>query len=303
MRHFLRIWFLLFGVGLMAQGQNIPLQKVRIQGLFLQDSAKIGSTVQFRLKAIHPENVEIVFPDSGWSFEPFELIDKEYFTTQTQKGLSTDSAIYVLNTFNTDSVQKLSLPVWVLNGKDSIQVWGQGDSLIFKSVLPDTLKIATAPYLPDEHTPTIAPRFNYWIWGFGGFTLIFLFSLTWRYLKKPVQKALRLFTLYRRHQTFVVNFERLSQQVRREKTPIRMEAVLALWKLYLERLEDIPYTSFTSREILQVLPSEELANSLDESDRWIYGGIVVEDPAPIFLNLKNLAQVRYNNRRNEVRNG
>ncbi len=286
-----------------CSGQTPFEKSVKVKGAFLQDSIKVGAKVKFKLMAIHPEGIEIVFPDSGRDYSPFEFVEKEYFTTKTENGVSIDSAVYTLTSFSADSFQSLNLPVWILKGKDSVEATGAGDTLIFKSVLPKKVSVDSLSFSPDEFRPLVTPRFNYWFWVPIAAGVLLFIALIWRNLKRPVQRAIRLFTLYRRHQTFLVNFERLCLLVRREKTPVRMEAVLALWKLYLERLEDIPYSSFTSREILQVLHSDALSRALEESDRWIYGGIVVENPATIFLNLKNLAQERYLVRRNLVRNG
>src|SRR5215831_2013772 len=74
-------------------------QEIKVHGKFNGDSVKIGKPIEFYLSAHYPENLNILFPDSTFSFAPFELQKKIYFPTQTKNGISKDSVIYKLATY------------------------------------------------------------------------------------------------------------------------------------------------------------------------------------------------------------
>ena len=93
-------------------------QDVSVRGGFLSDSLKIGEQTAFYLSARYPTNLNILFPDSTHGFTPFEYEDKEYFPTETTAGISADSAVYYLTTFEIDRVQLLQLPVYIVNTSD-----------------------------------------------------------------------------------------------------------------------------------------------------------------------------------------
>src|SRR5688500_9661894 len=105
---------------LMLMSSIWPLlaQDVTVRGGFFLDSLKIGDQTGFYLTAKYPSNLNIIFPDSTYNFSPFEYERKRYFPTQTTKGESYDSVVYFLSTFEVDSVQTLSLPVFQLNPQD-----------------------------------------------------------------------------------------------------------------------------------------------------------------------------------------
>src|SRR5882757_4821289 len=70
--------------------------KINVQAKFSGDSVKIGKPIEFYLSARYPENLNILFPDSTFSFAPFELQKKIYFPTETKNGISRDSVVYHL---------------------------------------------------------------------------------------------------------------------------------------------------------------------------------------------------------------
>ena len=73
-----------------------------------------------------------------------------------------------------------------------------------------------------------------------------------------------------------------------------------MWKEHLEWLEKRPYTSYTSKEIINRLPSESLEESLHDVDTAIYGGIL-STQMPIAMNvLLNKAVELYRKRREEL---
>jgi len=79
--------------------------------------------------------LNILFPDSTFSFAPFELQKKIYFPTSTKNGISRDSVIYYLATYEVDSIQTLKLPVYVVNPMDCTAVFSNTDSVFFQNLV------------------------------------------------------------------------------------------------------------------------------------------------------------------------
>ena len=110
---------------------------------FLSDSLGIGERGSAYLVYHHNGDSEVFFPDENYNFKPFELVGKTIFPTVTRDSLSTDSVIYHLQTFATDELLKLSLPIWLSKNEDSSAVWSNVDTLFFRSMIPDSLLYKT----------------------------------------------------------------------------------------------------------------------------------------------------------------
>src|SRR5689334_85076 len=65
---------------------SIRAQEIKVKAKFDGDSVKIGKPVEFFLTAHYPEKLNLLFPDSTFSFAPFELQKKIYFPTKTENG-------------------------------------------------------------------------------------------------------------------------------------------------------------------------------------------------------------------------
>jgi hypothetical protein len=97
----------------------------------------------------------------------------------------------------------------------------------------------------------------------------------------------------------MTQFERYIQGTLDNKTT---ENSLGLWKSYLENLQEIPYTTFTSKEIEEKLQNKDLANSLRSLDRAIYGNLIDEATKQSLVFLQQFAQNAYQLKIEEVRN-
>ncbi|WP_373399603.1 hypothetical protein V8V91_07890 [Algoriphagus halophilus] len=60
-------------------------QEVKIDGYFLQDSAKLGERVGYVLKATYPEQKQLIFPDSLYDYSPLVLLEKRHLFRVLQK--------------------------------------------------------------------------------------------------------------------------------------------------------------------------------------------------------------------------
>ncbi len=104
-------------------------QEISVKGGFLEDSLLIGQNVNFWMSATYPPSLEMVFPDSLYSFNPYEISGKQFFETRVVDGLAYDSTVYTLQSFEIDKVQYLKLPAIILNEGDSTIIETRLDSI------------------------------------------------------------------------------------------------------------------------------------------------------------------------------
>ncbi|WP_125185323.1 hypothetical protein [Botryobacter ruber] len=244
-------------------------------GSFSRDSIKLGALVEYALVHRHHPAQEVILPDSGYSFAPFELVQKRYFPTQTRNGISTDSAVYTLRTFETNSIQQLALPVFVLTGQDTVQLASVPDTVLLHQLVtevkePLVIKSVTGLAFVEE-------RFN-WpnlvLWTSAG---ILLLCLIWLIFGETIKIK---YTLYRLRKDYVYFSSRYNTHVDRlvkAGYSQSIEKAVTLWKNYLTKLERSAINSFTTKEIVVFYnDNEEINNALRLCDKAIYGNIAAE---------------------------
>jgi hypothetical protein len=282
---FLIIYFSLLSLFSLAQ---------KPQGKFISDSIEIGKPVDFALSFRHSPTAEVFFPDTTYDFYPFELVKRDFFSTKTDANGSLDSVVYTLVSFDIQKVQKLSMPVYLLNQKDCTAVFSSIDSVFLREMLKgslDSLSLKT-----DTQFVHIEPEVNYpivlaYMLGILGFIgTIYLF------FGKFIRKQYDLFWFGRRQNEFVSNYKKLTKGSLDDKN---ISNAVVLWKKHLEWLEKKPYTSYTTKEIIARLPNESLEEALKDVDSAVYGGIL-SPQMPFAMNvLLNTATELYKKRREE----
>ena len=126
--------------------QNLTAQEITVKGGFVEDSLLIGQDVNFWMAATYPPELEMVFPDSLYTFTPFEFSGKTYFPTEVIGGLAYDTTVYTIQSFGIDKVQYLKLPAVILNGTDSTVIETPLDSIFLTELAPvvtDSTKLKT----------------------------------------------------------------------------------------------------------------------------------------------------------------
>lgn len=263
------------------------------KGVFLEDSIKIGEPLNFSLVYSHSSRQEVFFPDKGFNYAPFEFIDKIYFPTETKNGISKDSAVYQLRSFDITNVQKLALPVFLFKNSDSIRVFSIADSIIIgKTVLGDfsKQKLQEKTWLfPMKQKINLINIFLQILF------LAVLATIWWLIFGKTVLAQIKVFTLYRRHVEFKSTFSKLTGTANKAN----IEKALALWKKYSGRLQRKSFITMTTTEILENIPNENLSTALKEIDKSIYGNLVSENIGLAFDTLNTLADDLYKNRKKE----
>jgi hypothetical protein len=276
-----------------AQDTGSAWQGTRPRGEFLGDTTKIGYPVQYALSLKHPADMEVIFPDSNHTFAPFEWIGKQYFPTRTDESGSTDSVVYTLATFQLDSVQTLSLPIYIIHASDCTAVYAPRDTIRIQHVLTAAADTASHALRVNTHYQTIPKQFNY-PYVLIGLALAGLLGLgIFAFFGARIKRQYTLLQMSREHAVFSSSFDRITRRMRQDNSVTNVEKAVVLWKKYMESLEDKPYSTYTTKEIIAELPSRQLAEALQNTDRIIYGQIESNESIHFTRVLANVARRAY----------
>ncbi|HLT80058.1 MAG TPA: hypothetical protein VKZ86_03465 [Cyclobacteriaceae bacterium] len=275
-------------------------QEPAVRGRFLGDSIRVGDEAVYVLGATYPQDVNVLFPDSTLNTFPFEYGRREYFTTVTRNGISRDSVVYYYRTFEPDSVQVLSLPVYVVHERDCTAVYARPDSLILKRVLdlPDTVRldaVALRETIAFERIPT---SFGWMLAAAITGLVLLLAAAAYALFGKTIRRHYRMRKMRNNFARFVETYSSNLTRLRESASPDVAESTVSLWKKYLEKLERMPYTKLTTKETIQLIRDDSIRKSLQSIDRSIYGGQAV-DVEP-FEGLMDFARDKYQRKMEEV---
>jgi len=279
-------------------------QEVLVKGRFETDTVKLGKPIDYYLTVTYPKNTSVLFPDSTFSFAPFEFLKKSFFTTKTESNVSYDSVIYTLNTFEIDSIQTLALPVFQLQKKDCVIFYSVADTVFFKKMVdavPDSLAISQLPLKTNTAYNPVGWLLNYPLALIISGILLVVSIIIWIVFGKRIRKYFTVKRLTKSHSAFISRFEQTVDGLKNSFTPELAESAVAIWKKYMEELSSRPYTKFTSREIREA-EKGDLGQALYSVDRMIYGRIVPET-FDSFQELKAFTQNKFNQKLEEVKHG
>jgi len=292
------LFFFLFPYFVSAQ------EEVKVRGGFLTDSLKIGEETAFYLTARYPSNLTVLFPDSTHAFAPFEYLRKDYFPTETAGGISVDSALYYLTTFEIDRVQFLRLPLYVAQAGDCTIFRSGADSVLVTQLVaqvPDTVSADQLPLRMNTSYEDVEYDFNFWLMVIIVAVVIALVVIGWLLFGKRIRRYFKTRRLQKNHALFLERYNTLIAQLRSTFSTLTTESALAAWKKYMEQLESRPYTKLTTRETLRLVKDPALTEPLSRIDRAIYGhDTTVVDSLE---NLKKFANQQYHRKMKEVQHG
>lgn len=279
---------------LMVIGFTLNAQQLKPEGFFQQDSFKLGKPVPYTLSFRYPSELNVIFPDSTYNFAPFELSYRDYFNTRSDSASSFDSVVYYLRTFKLDTVQKLTLPVFVVKNGDSTAIYASTDSLIFNQVvpvLPDSVNLQETSYLHE-----VKREFNYPYAIAITIGVVSVISIIIALFGGGIRRTLRLRKLNKDHEKYLAKYYALLDRSNGEGKN-KSEEILITWKQYLEKLEKAPYTKQTTKEIVAMHPDQKLKDALRSIDRDIYAGKSSEN---IEEEYRSLLEYSINSFRNKV---
>lgn len=245
-------------------------QRIKPTGIFLSDSVEVGKPVYFSLIARHKPEVEVFFPDSSYNFSPFEIISQKSFSSVTDDRGTLDSAVYQLVSFDVSKVQSLRVPVYIFQKKDCTAVFTAPDSVFL--IKSNILNSGKKPVLQAETgLLPLSREFNFSML-IGSIALIIgvVGSIYWVF-GQDIYKQWQLVKLQRRHLEYLRSFNRLMRNAREKNNIKDAEKAIIVWKNYLERLEKKPFATYTTREIMDNMPDDDLADALKNMDGIVYG--------------------------------
>lgn len=244
-----------------------------IKGKFQEDSAIIGQPIHYSLYVKHPKDQEVFFPKANQNFGSFETVKREFFATKTTASGSLDSAVYTLRLFNLEPVQKLQIPIYLQQEPDCTLIYPVVDSIYLKRLLPHPEQIDLDSLYQSIPIQPVSPKTDLKNVVAAGISLLILAGLIYWIFGKAITKLFKRYLLWRRHREFSRTFQRYARQV--TGTPVglsNLEKAFSTWKKYLEALTQLPFTTFTSKEMLDNLADETMEKVLNEMDSAIYGG-------------------------------
>lgn len=276
-------------------------QEVKVSAGFLEEHFKVGEEVHYWMSARYPPQLNLLFPDSLYAFGNFEYLGKTYYPSQMKEGLIYDTVVYRLQSFEIDRVQKLQLPAIILKEGDSLRVFATPDSLLLFELAP---QVSDTTQLKTNLNYAAVPRaFNYPLfWIILGVVVVLLGVSALLFGKKII----RAFKLRRMRKEYLRFSDYLTEQIRLLKVdpqPATAEHTLTEWKNYVERLENLPFSTLTSREILQMEFTQELRDPLKTIDRCVYGGHLNENLYKDFQSIEDFTQHRYGKAVADLKNG
>jgi len=275
-------------------------QSGKPRGFFVQDTAYIGKPIEYVLYYHHNREEQLLFPDTNYNFQPFELISRNYYPTRTKDENSLDSVVYHLHTFSLDTIQYLALPVQLLTNGDTLPFYPERDSVILHRQLKDVEDIVLKA---NQQLEVVDPQFNYYslsAWCLGIILLGLILYLT---LGKTFVRRYRLIQIRSAHMNFIRAYEQILRQFAQEPNANTIELALSMWKEYLGKLEEKPINTFTTTEIITLFNREDLMMNLQVIDRGIYGGVVTEDVSSALSFLKSFSNRKFLERKKEVNLG
>jgi len=248
-------------------------QQIKPKGVFLTDSIEVGRPFFYSLTYRHAPGKEVFFPDTSFNFLPFEIISKRNFTSNTdeKETVTLDSAVYQFVTFDVSPFQVLSVPVFIYQKKDCTAVYTDSDSIFLRN----------SNYLPGDsivlkQETTLIPlssEFNFSILIGALAVFIGVIGAVYWVFGKDIYKQWQLIKLQRRHLEYIRSFNRLLRSAREKNNIKDAEKAIIVWKNYLERLERKPFATYTTREIMDNMPDDALAEALKNMDGIIYGQV------------------------------
>ncbi|WP_421762863.1 hypothetical protein [Ekhidna sp.] len=280
---------------------NIGAQEISVRGGFVEDSLLIGQDVNFWVSASYPPEIEMVFPDSLHSFIPFEFSGKKFFPTSIREGMAFDSTVYTVQSFEIDKVQYLQLPAIILNGSDSTVINTPLDSIFLTELAPfvsDSTSLKKNLAYQNVNTQFNYPLLYYVLGGLILLTIILLLIFG-----KRIIKWIKLNRLKSQYQQFSELFNGYITKLKVDPEPELAEKALVFWKNYHQRLDKVPFSVMTTKEILGHDFAREIEEPLKSIDRVVYGKRIQENIFQDFEQIENFTQHRYGKKVEEIKDG
>jgi hypothetical protein len=163
-----------------------------------------------------------------------------------------------------------------------------------KSIDLDSL-YQTIPIKPLEPKPELKNV----LWG--GASLLVIIGLVYWILGNRIKRGWRLYLLWRKNIEFKRAFQRFQRNISNTNKGLQnLENAFSLWKNYLEKMTNLPFSTFTTTEMVDNLNDKRLIKVLKQVDSAIYGGNFSEKTTDAVKLLIEIAQSLYQQEREKI---
>lgn len=245
-------------------------QEIKPEGRFRKETIKIGQPVEYILTIEYPRRFNVVFPDSTFDFGKFEYLSRVFFPTISSSEKSKDSVVYTLTTFELDTgMLELSLPVFLVSEDDSLALEPETSAVQLITVFNQQ-----EDQQPELKTDTsyfdVIYRFDVWVFGLILGSIILISLILVLIFGKGLRNKIKAARLRRKHRRFIKAYFELLRRVEQKRSAVNIEKASVTWKKYMEGMERLPMTKYTTKELWRVYNNEELDSNLKLIDRSIY---------------------------------
>lgn len=280
---------------------SLNAQKIEYKGYFIKENKTIGDTIYFISTINYPKNIEIIQPDSSNDYKTFEYIDKLIFPSLKIEDRVLDSTIYLLRTFNTDTIQSLKLSSYIINNNDSLKITSTEDNLIISNQIKKIDQSLKVKY--NTILSKINKLINYKYVTYIIAIILLIIGLTYILFGKKIVIFFKIHRLKKAFKSFETKFQKQQMIYKKEKSKNEIEKLLVIWKVFMEFISNKTYLSSTTKEIKKFNSNKKIISSLKEFDKNIYSPNKNILESKDINNLFNEAKHNFNVKLKNIKNG
>ena len=266
---------------------------------FIKDSVKIGDSIPLISILKYPKSIELIQPDSSYNYLTFEYIDKKTFPSIQIDNIILDSTVYYLRTFEIDSTQNIKLEATIINKNDSLNIISNTDSITLISQVTDI----SSSLINNTLFSVLKSIFNSEKVIYLIIIILSIIILLFILFRKKIIKYFKIRKIKIQLNKFNIEFELLSKNYSKNNKIRELEKLLLLWKRFMEKFTNKPFSSSTTNEISYFINDKNILGILSTSDKCIYSdnnsSIELENLNALKLKAKNVADKYIVNIRNE----
>ena len=260
--------YLILSLLILQSSYSLNAQKIEYKGYFIKENKTIGDTIYIISTINYPKNIEIIQPDSSNNYKTFEYIDKLIFPSFKIDDRILDSTIYLLRTFNTDTIQSLKLSSYIINNNDSLKITSTEDNLIISNQIQKIDQSLKVKY--NTILSKINKLINYKYVTYIIAVILLIIGLTYILFGKKIIIFFKIHRLKKAFKSFENKFEKQQIIYKKEKSKNEIEKLLIIWKVFMEFISNKTYLSSTTKEIKKFNNNKKIITSLKEFDKNIY---------------------------------
>ncbi len=293
--------YLILSLLIVQSTYSLNAQKIEYKSYFIKENKTIGDTIYFISTINYPKNIEIIQPDSSNDYKTFEYIDKLIFPSLKIEDRVLDSTIYLLRTFNTDTIQSLKLSSYIINNNDSLKITSTEDDLIISNQIKKIDQNLKVKY--NTILSKINKLINYKYVTYIIAIILLIIGLTYILFGKKIVIFFKIHRLKKAFKSFETKFQKQQMIYKKEKSKNEIEKLLVIWKVFMEFISNKTYLSSTTKEIEKFNSNKKIISSLKEFDKNIYSPNKNILESKDINNLFNEAKHNFNVKLKNIKNG